>query len=73
MDNPETLATLGTQEWTIQRHWQHWAHKTQDKGQRKPKEQSRMDNPETLDRQSKDTVNIGHTRHRTKTNTTQTT
>ena len=24
MDNPETLATLGTQEWTIQRHWQHW-------------------------------------------------
>ena len=73
MDNPETLATLGTQvtgqrlektketidngqprdtgnigytrhrtkgrenqrdnqEWTTQRHWQHWVHKTQDKG-----------------------------------------
>jgi hypothetical protein len=37
MDNPETLATLGTrhtggsQEWTTQRHWQHWAHATQDK------------------------------------------
>jgi hypothetical protein len=46
MDKPETLATLGTQdtgqinvrenrtgnkEWTIQRHWLHWAHKTQDK------------------------------------------
>ena len=47
MDNPETLATLGTQdtgqindkekrrgnqEWAaIQRHWQHWVHKTQDK------------------------------------------
>ena len=45
-DNPETLATLGTQDTgqinvrenpraikkrTIQRHWQHWAHKTQDK------------------------------------------
>jgi hypothetical protein len=21
----------GNQEWTIQRHWQHWVHKTQDK------------------------------------------
>jgi hypothetical protein len=46
MDNPETLATLdtqnteqinvrenqsGNQEWTIQRHWQHWMHKIQDK------------------------------------------
>ena len=46
MDNPEILATLATQytgqinvrenrrdnqEWTIQRHWQRWAHKTQDK------------------------------------------
>jgi hypothetical protein len=43
MDNPEKLATLGTQdtgqinvrenrkdnqEWTIQRNWQHWEHKT---------------------------------------------
>ena len=71
MDNPETLATLGTQdtkgkvnkrtiknrqlrdtsnieyirhrtkgkenqrdnqEWTTQRHWPHWVHKSQDKG-----------------------------------------
>ena len=54
MDNPDTFATLGTQntgqinvrenrrgnqEWTIQRYWQH---------QRKPKMLSRMDNPETL-------------------------
>ena len=46
MDNPERLATLsiqdtgqinvrenrsGNQEWTIQRHWQHWVHKTQNK------------------------------------------
>jgi hypothetical protein len=51
---------------TIQRHWQHWAHKTQND-----------DNPETLAilgsqdtgrRQSRDTGNIGLTRHRTKTN-----
>ena len=46
MDNPETMAALGTQdtrqislrenrrtnqEWTIQRQWQHWVHKIQDK------------------------------------------
>ena len=46
MDNLETQATPGTQdtgqinvrenregnhEWTIQRHMQHWVHKTQDK------------------------------------------
>jgi hypothetical protein len=40
----------GNQEWTIQRHWQHWEHKTQDK-----------DNPETLatikNGQSRDTDN----------------
>ena len=43
MDNLEKLATLGTQdtgrrqtnmrgneEWTIQRNWQHWVHKTHD-------------------------------------------
>ena len=50
MDNPEKLATLGTQdtvhinvrenrsgnqEWTIQRNWQHWEHKTQDEGKQK--------------------------------------
>ena len=46
MENPEKLATLGTQntgqinvrenrrdnqEWEIQKNWQHWIHKTQDK------------------------------------------
>ena len=46
MDNPETLVAQATQDtgqinvrenrrdnqvWTIQRHYQHWAHKTQDK------------------------------------------
>ena len=38
----------GNQEWTIQKLRQHWVHKTQDKGYRKPKGQSRMDNPETV-------------------------
>jgi hypothetical protein len=38
----------GNQEWTIQKLWQHWVHKTQDKDYRKPKGQSRMDNPETV-------------------------
>jgi hypothetical protein len=45
MDNPETQAKLGirhkrdNQEWTIQRHRQHWALDTEG--------QSQMDNPET--------------------------
>ena len=48
MDNPETLATFGNHEWTIQRHWQHL---TITNGQ--PRDtgnigQSRMDKPETL-------------------------
>ena len=54
------------QEWTIQRHWQHWVHKT------------RMDNTETLatlgtqdkNGQYRDTGNIGYTRYKTKTNKT---
>jgi hypothetical protein len=49
MDNPETQAifgTYGTEEWTIQKHWQHWVHTTQKNGQ------------------SRNTGNIGYTRHR---------
>jgi hypothetical protein len=54
MDNPEKLATFGTQhtgrrqaklsgneEWTIERNWQHLVHKTQDKDK-----QHRKHNPE---------------------------
>jgi hypothetical protein len=58
IDNPETLATLDTgrmcnQEWTTQRHWQHWTHKTQDEGAIK-------------NEQPRDTGNSWHTRHMTK-------
>ena len=51
MDNPETQVTLGTrhrrgnQEWTIQRHRQHWA----------PNTEGAIKNG-----QSRDTDNIGH-------------
>ena len=74
MCNSETLATLGTQDtgqisvrenrsgnqdWTIKRHWQHWAHKTQDKYALKKTEVTIKTG------QSIDTGNIEHTRHRT--------
>ena len=37
MDNPEKLATRrGNQEWTIQRKWQYWVQKTQDKDKKIP-------------------------------------
>jgi hypothetical protein len=40
MDNPETMKngqSRGNEEWTIQRHWQHWEHKTQDKDKQNKK------------------------------------
>ena len=75
-DNPEKLATLGTQDTgqihvreyrkgnekkTIRRNWQHWVHKTQDKYM--------LENTEGVikKRQSRETGNIGYTRHRTNT------
>jgi hypothetical protein len=38
----------GNQEWTIQRNWQHWVNKPLEKGKRKQKWQSTMDNPKKL-------------------------
>jgi hypothetical protein len=43
----KTNKTRGNQEWTIQRNWQHWEHKTQGEDKQN-KGQSRMDNPEQL-------------------------
>ena len=59
----------GNQEWTIQRNWQHWVHKTQDEDKQ---------NIETLEKtevaikngQFRETGNVGYIRHRTKTNKT---
>ena len=51
MDNPETMATLGTQDTgqrqtkhTTQRPWQHWAHKRQDKDKQNTKMQHNTEN-----------------------------
>ena len=71
MEKPETKAN---EEWTSQRHWQHWVHKTQDKGQSKPKGQSKMDNPGELakqgtqdkEKQNKNIINMYWTRVITK-------
>ena len=43
----KTNKTRGNQEWTIQRNWQHWVHKTQGEDKQN-KGQSRIDNPEKL-------------------------
>ena len=51
MDNPETLATLGTQ----------------DTDEDNPETLTTLGTQDTGRRQSRDTDNIGHTRHRTKT------
>ena len=59
MDNSETLATFGAQdtgqknvrenrrskqEWTIQKHWQHLVHKTQDEDKQRKKAQHTTEN-----------------------------
>ena len=76
MDNPEKLATFGTrdtgrrqtklrgnQEWTIQRNWQHLVHKTLN--------EDKLNCGAIKNGQSRETGNIGYTRHRMKTNNTE--
>jgi len=48
---------MGNQEWTIQRHWKHWSHKTQDEDKR---------NTTTQDDESKTykIENLNTTQHR---------
>jgi hypothetical protein len=48
---------------TIQRHWYHWANKTQDEDN--PETLVTLDKQDTGRRQSRDTGNIGQTRPRT--------
>jgi hypothetical protein len=50
---------------TIQRHRQHWVHKTQDEDN--PETSTTLGTQDTGRRQSRDIGNIGYTRHRTKT------
>ena len=70
MGNPEALSTQDekkvrkiqrdNKEWAIQRHCQHWVHKTQD-------EINVIENRRAIkNRQSRDIANIGYERHRTK-------
>jgi hypothetical protein len=76
MDNPEKLATFGTQdrgrrqtklrgneEWSIQRNWQHLVHKSQD--------EDKENWGAIKNGQSRETGNIWYTRQRTKTNKTE--
>ena len=71
MDNTEKLATLGTQDddkQTIQRHWQHWVHKTTTNKQSRDTgnigyKRRRQTNKQT----QHNTIFVGH--HYTETNT----
>jgi hypothetical protein len=49
MVNTETLETLGKQEWSIQKHWKHWATKNGQYRNTGNIGQPRMVNTETLE------------------------
>jgi nitrogen fixation-related uncharacterized protein len=49
MVNTETLETLGKQEWSIQKHWKHWANKNGQYRDTGNIGQPRMVNTETLE------------------------
>ena len=55
------------QEWKIQRHWQHWAHKSQDEDNQTKNKAN--ENTKTIQKTTKDynpdTGSTGQTRHRT--------
>ena len=80
MDNPETLATLDTQD-TGQRQTKQGAIKNDKDKQNNPETLATLDTQDTGQRQTKqgaiknvqsrDTGNIRYTRHRTKTNKTR--
>jgi hypothetical protein len=60
MDNPETRTTLGEQdseEWTTQRHGQHWVNKTAKNGQPRDTDntetRTRLGEQDTEERQTK--------------------
>jgi hypothetical protein len=64
----------GNQEWTIQRNWQDWVHKTQDKNKQNKKHNTiyvgDLHTQDTKRRQAKqkhNTICVGH--HYTQTNT----
>ena len=58
------------QEWTIQRHWQHWVHKTQGEDKQNKKTLEKTEGT-IKNGQFRDTGNIEYTRHRTRTNKTK--
>ena len=75
-NNPETRGTLVTQDTvrrqTIQRHGEHWSHKTQYEDKQSRDTDHSVHKTHDEDKQSLDTDNIGYTKYRMKTNNPET-